>query len=161
MGRRGPAPAPTALKLVKGTQKCRVNTSEPQPAEITVAPPEWLSAEARTVWAQYAPDIERQGVLKAWDVEHFGVWCDLAVKRRFASAKVDELGAVIAEPVFDKAGELAGMKLVRNPWTLVEKACTDSMSRYGARFGLSPSDRSQLKVGDAENASDKGRLLTS
>jgi P27 family predicted phage terminase small subunit len=149
MGRRGPAPAPTALKLVKGTRKDRVNTAEPKPAEVAgkVIPPEWLTADALELWTQYAPDLERQGVLRAWDVEHFAAWCDSAAQRRRATAALAESSEVVEEPVISK-GELVGHRLVRNPWTLVQKSATDAMQRYGARFGLTPSDRSQLKVGD-------------
>lgn len=161
MGKRGPAPAPTPLKLVRGTRKDRVNTEEPLPGPDKVSPPSWLSRDAQKLWAQYAPDLERQGVLKPWDCEHFGLWCDVAAKRRVASAEIDRIGAVVKEPIVDHDGDVVGNKLVRNPWTLVEKALTDSMGRYGARFGLTPSDRSQLKVGNAANPSDKGRLLTS
>jgi len=161
MGKRGPVPAPTSLKLVKGTQPCRINDAEPQPAADVVAAPKWLTGEGLKIWRQYAPDLERQGVLKPWDCEAFGQWCDLAAKRRRASAEWDKEGAVISEPVCDKEGNVVGHKLRRNPWTLVEKSCTDSMGRLGARFGLTPSDRSQLKVGDAKDHSPKGRLLTS
>lgn len=150
MGRRGPAPAPTALKLVKGTRKDRVNTDEPQPAEATgkVIPPAWLTPDALSLWTQYAPDLERQGVLKAWDCEHLGVWCDSAAQRQRATAALAASCEVVEEPIVNKAGEVVGYRLVRNPWTLVQKSATDAMQRYGARFGLTPSDRSQLKVGD-------------
>lgn len=161
MGKRGPAPAPTSLKLVKGTRKDRVNTDEPQPDPTEVVPPSWMSREAKAVWKQYAPDLERQGVLKAWDVEHFAMWCDMAVKRRHASAELDRQGAVVEVPVLSKDGVLVGHKLVRNPNSLILKSLDDSMARYGARFGLTPSDRSQLKVGDGDNKNPKGRLLTS
>lgn len=160
MGKRGPAPAPTALKLVKGTQKCRVNQDEPEPAPGEVAPPGWLSPEACELWEHYAPDLERQGVLRAWDVEHFALWCDVAAKRRRITAEIDEIGMTVKEPVLAQ-GQVVGFVIKRNPATLVEKGLTDSMARYGARFGLTPSDRSQLKVGEGDSKNPKGRLLTS
>jgi phage terminase small subunit len=57
MGKRGPAPAPTALKLVKGTHPSRVNRKEPKPAEREVKPPSWLEGVALEVWRYYAPDL--------------------------------------------------------------------------------------------------------
>ena len=159
MGKRGPAPAPTALKLVKGTRKDRVNRSEPAPGVEEVAPPAWLSDEARQLWDQLAPDLERQGVLKVWDCEEFAVWCDAAARRREAAAVLSAGQSVSREPVMSKGGELVGHKLVRNPWTLVLKDTTDTLLRFGARFGLTPSDRSQLKVGDG-NTNPKDDLLT-
>jgi P27 family predicted phage terminase small subunit len=162
VGKRGPAPAPTALKLIKGVHKHnpdRVNRSEPVPAADVVAPPVWLSEEARQLWDQLAPDLERQGVLKPWDCEEFGVWCDAAARRREAAGMLTTGQSVTREPVMSKSGELVGHKLVRNPWTLVLKDTTDTLLRFGARFGLTPSDRSQLKVGDG-NANPTDDLLT-
>ena len=162
MGKRGPAPAPTALKLVKGVQKHnpdRVNRNEPQPGDGEVAPPAWLTAEARALWDQLAADLERKGVLKAWDCEEFAVWCDAAARRREAAAALEIGRSVVEEPIVNKAGEVVGYRLVRNPWTLVLKDSTDTLLRFGARFGLTPSDRSQLKVDDGTK-NPKDDLLT-
>lgn len=164
MGKRGPAPTPTALKLVKGVHKHnpdRVNRAEPEPEPGEVRPPGWLSPGGLELWEQYAPDLERQGVLQAWDVEHFALWCDCAAKRRRITAEIDEFGMTLKEPVLDSEGTMVGYVIKRNPATLVEKGLTDSLARYGARFGLTPSDRSQLKVGDGDSKNPKGRLLTS
>jgi P27 family predicted phage terminase small subunit len=162
VGKRGPTPAPTALKLLKGVGKhdaSRVNTDEPVPAGV-VAPPKWLGEDALSVWHSLAADLELKNVLKPWDCEAFAIWCDLAAKRRRISAAIDEDGMTIKVPVLDKQGELVGYVIKRNPATLIEKSLTDSMCRYGARFGLSPSDRSQLKVGDAPTTGSKADLLS-
>lgn len=53
MGERGPAPKPTALKLVTGSAKShpeRINKSEPKPQPAETEPPAWLKGrrERRT-----------------------------------------------------------------------------------------------------------------
>lgn len=151
MGKRGPAPKPTNVRLLHGDDKKnpqRVNRDEPQPGAAEVGPPAWLSDEALEVWQQYAPDLTRTKVLTAWDVEAFAVWCDAVVRRRRAVAELAAWGEIYEVPVCAN-GEVVGHKLVRNPWNLVLVEADGQLQRYAARFGLTPSDRSQLKVGEA------------
>lgn len=160
MGKRGPAPKPTSLKVLHGADERRVNRNEPKPAPGKVAPPSWLAAAARRVWRQYAPDLVRTGVLTAWDCETFGCWCDAAVRRREAAAQVAELGAVVEQPILDRDGRPSGNhRLVKNPWLAALNDADAQLQRYGARFGLTPSDRAQLSVGEARR--DPGEDLLS
>lgn len=148
MGSRGPAPKPTALRLLHGDRADRVNNDEPVPGRGDVAPPRWLSDKAVAVWDEYAPDLQRQGVLTAWDCETFGCWCDAVARRRAAAAALHTEGEILELPVFGKNGELTGHRRSRNPWLLVLNQADAQVQRYGARFGLTPSDRSQLSGGD-------------
>lgn len=160
MGRRGPAPKPTALRVLHGDRADRINTAEPQPGRSDVAPPEWLSEDALAVWAEYAPDLKRQGVLTAWDCEAFGCWCDSVARRRSAARTLEREGEVIEMPVFDKNGEQTGTRRGRNPWLLVLNQADAQVQRYGARFGLTPSDRSQLAGGNGRHREPGDDLLT-
>ena len=150
MGNRGPHPAPTALKLVRGTRADRVNTDEPVPSPpaVELEPPEWLTEAAVAIWDVYAPDLIRKGVLTAWDVEAFAVCCDAAARRRKAAAALAEEGEVIKLPVFDKNGKHTGDRVARNPWTVVLGQADRQLQTWAARFGLTPSDRAQLTGGD-------------
>jgi P27 family predicted phage terminase small subunit len=160
VGRRGPAPAPTALKVVRGTRESRINRAEPKPSESTVEPPAWLTlADAATeqghesaldVWRRMAPDLEKRGVLTAWDVEAFAVYCDAVVHFRQASLEVARDGMTVQ-----------GVRgVVKNPAVTAAKDYADLMQRYGARFGLTPSDRASLSVkGDDDAGKGAERLL--
>lgn len=161
MGKRGPAKTPTALALVKGERKDRINTEEPQPSEIEIVAPGWLNESAVEVWDHYAPDLIAKKVLKAWDVEAFARLCDAIVRRRDAASMLDELGQVVEEPVFNRSGDVTGHRLKRSPWSLVWKAADEVVAQLSARFGMTPSDRTELKVGEnAGNEHSKGRLLS-
>lgn len=150
MGKRGPAPTPTALRVLRGDRPDRINTSEPKPSPgLAVEPPSWLTQRAKNVWSRYAPDLERQGVLTAWDVETFAAWCDAAVRRRDAVEAVRREGAVVELPVFNKNGEHTGNRVGKNPWCLVLNETDAQFRYYSARFGLTPSDRAQLHMGEA------------
>ncbi|WP_433406948.1 phage terminase small subunit P27 family [Streptomyces sp. CA-146814] len=160
MGRRGPTGKPTALRVLHGDRKDRINTDEPQPSELDIVPPAWLSEAAVEVWEQLADDLIGKGVLTAWDAEAYANWCDAVVRRRDAAEHVDQDGAVVELPVFNKNGDLTGHRMGKNPWLLALDAADAQVQRYGARFGLTPSDRSQLKIAPPTNPGGAERLLS-
>jgi P27 family predicted phage terminase small subunit len=159
VGERGPAPAPTNLRILRGDRKDRVNQNEPKPnTDVDIVAPSWLTQRAKNVWKRYAPDLQRTGVLTAWDVEAFAIWCDSVVRRRDAVDELRKGGSVIELPVYNKNGELTGTRMAKSPWTLVLREADGMVMRYGARFGLTPSDRAQLHMGEAPR-DPKGDLL--
>jgi P27 family predicted phage terminase small subunit len=158
MGRRGPAPKPTNLRVLHGDRKDRINDQEPVPSELEVKPPHWLAKSARAVWGRLAPDLERRGVLTAWDVEAFANYCDAVVRRYRAAKTLEREGEVVELPVFNKNGDLTGHRLGRNPWSYALKDADAQVQRWGARFGLTPSDRSQISVGEDRRDSDDDLL---
>lgn len=160
MGKRGPAGKPTALRVLHGDRKDRINTDEPQPDAGDVAPPDWLGDRALDVWDAYAPELEAKRVLTPWDVEAFANWCDAVARRRDAAEHVDEEGAVVELNVFNKNGELTGTRRAKNPWLLALDAADAQVQRYGARFGLTPSDRAGLKIPGAGEGKGAERLLS-
>jgi len=159
MGSRGPAPKPTSLRLLHGDHPERVNKAEPVPDEGSVEPPGWLveldrQAEAGTetaldVWHRLAPDLIRKRVLTPWDVEAFAVFCDAVVGHRRAAAQVAEQGLTVQ----------GARGVVKNPALTALKDYAELVVRYGARFGLTPSDRSQLSLG-GEQRDPKDDLLS-
>ncbi|MEW2631798.1 phage terminase small subunit P27 family [Streptomyces sp. NPDC048389] len=160
MGKRGPAPKPTALRVLHGDRKDRINTAEPQPAELDVEPPAWLSEQALEVWHALADDLIAKGVLTAWDTEAYANWCDAVARRRDAAQHVADEGAVVEHPVYNKNGDLTGHRLGKNAWLLALDAADAQVQRYGARFGLTPSDRAQLKIGGQTDPAGAERLLS-
>lgn len=158
MGKRGFPPAPTPLKIVRGTRKDRVNSDEPLP-DGAMARPTWLRPAALAVWDHYAPKLGSKRVATDWDEDAFLTYCDAVARRNEAIVHVTDEGAVVQAPVFNRNGEVTGFRLLRNEWLMVLKDSNEIIGRFGARFGLTPSDRSQLKVGDGGQANASERLL--
>jgi len=77
MGRRGPAPRPTALKLLGGeTRRSRVNYAEPElPAPGVMDPPAGLTGAGRAEWLRLLPVLIDAGVVTDGDLGHFGDYC--------------------------------------------------------------------------------------
>lgn len=65
------------------------------------------------------------------------MYCDAVARHEEACEQLDAEGAVVT-------GARGGP--VRNPWALTWSDTAEVAARLGARFGLTPSDRSQIKV---------------
>ncbi len=77
---RGRKPKPSAQKLITGNPgHRRVNRAEPTPAG-EAARPKFLKRRAAKIWEQYAPELERIGILTSIDSHTFAVWCSLTAE---------------------------------------------------------------------------------
>jgi P27 family predicted phage terminase small subunit len=138
----------------------RVNRDEPQPPDLPVVMPPWLSQEAQRKWREVAPALDFMGVLTVVDVDMLAAYCECFARwRRLVTM------AAKSPPVFQRKGRQgddgaeAETVLVKNPlWGQVRDA--EAALRVMAReFGLTPSARSALH--NADSAGYHGeRLLT-
>lgn len=141
MGKRGPAPEPTALKLLKGvTDPRRVNTDEPTPPEVKPTVPEWATSEDEwsTRWRQ------------VFDFS-LGQWpwvlaADEAMFQQYVTAVVDAerlARALLRSPILERDPASGGPKAltVRREWQAALK-CAQSLAQ---QFGGTSSSRTVLK----------------
>ena len=79
MGKRGPLPKPTALKVLEGNPGKRKikDTGEPMPNVLDVIPdpPEWLMPDAVDEWNKLAPSLMALGLLTDVDLSAFATLC--------------------------------------------------------------------------------------
>lgn len=152
MGRRGPAAKPTALRMLHGDRKDRINISEPSPPEQEIVCPDWASDAARTIWERLAPGLIERGVLTVWDVDGFLVLCEALARYRAATQLVNGSALLVQ----------GGAGLMKNPALQVQADAERVFLQFAARFGLTPSDRQAIKVEVAHGDHDQGagRLLS-
>lgn len=132
MGRRGPPPEPTALKLLKGNPgKRAINHDEPKLPEAKAKPPKGLTGRALKVWKEMAGDLVTAGVLKSGDGPVFRVYCELVADVESYTALCRKVGAENAT----KLGYPKRLDIARK-----------QLREYSAILGLNPSSRSALKV---------------
>lgn len=162
MGKRGPAPSPTSLRVLRGDREDRINRNEPRPGEGEVRCPSWLSVKAKRVWRRLAPELVATGVLTSWDVDVFADLCELVVVNQAAMGDVAEHGTAITVVDRELADGTVVFRVTKNPNWQVARESTALLVTLGGRFGLTPSDRSQLKVGDGtSNGKRRGEDLLS
>ena len=75
---------PTALKIIQGNPGKRpLNKHEPKPTP-GCKKPAFVKGRCARVWNQYAPELERLGLLTSVDGPMFAAWCLLVTKMETA-----------------------------------------------------------------------------
>lgn len=151
MGRRGPAPKPTSLRILHGERADRVNRSEPAAPLGDIKCPDWISSGARLVWERLAPGLIRRGVLTMWDVDAFLVVCEALARYKAATQLVNGSALLVQ----------GGSGLMKNPALQVQAESERTFLQFAARFGLTPSDRQGIKTEVADGASGGAERLLS
>jgi P27 family predicted phage terminase small subunit len=143
MGERGPVPKPTRLRVLHGGTEL----PEPAPAELPVAKPEFLSADAERKWDELVPHLLSMGLVTAVDVDVLAAYCECYARwRKLANM------AARTPPVFNRGGEGQDMVLVRNPlWQQVRDA-EAGLRTLAREFGFTPSSRAGMRAGTAMGA---------
>lgn len=138
MGKRGPTPAPTRLKVVRGDQEDRINRQEPLPSDrADILPPEWLDGVALEVWRYYEKDLIDKACLTAWDVDTFAVFCKAVAVYRDCAQRMGD--------VYTAQGAAGGV--IKSPYHQIMRDCDQTIAKFSSRFGFTPGDRADLKVG--------------
>lgn len=148
MGRRGPAPKPTELKLVHGERKDRINTDQPQFSGQPTCPSH-LPAEGKKVWKEVVAELARFDLITSCDGPSLEAYCMAVVAHRKAARDITKRGILIEG---DKKAK------VRNPSLIVLAQAADDIRAFAREFGLTPSARSGLRVGGQPDAKSAARF---
>lgn len=146
MGKRGPAPTPTALKLLRGEKRpSRLNRSEPKPRGAPIKPA-GMSRDASAIWRRLIRDYGHTGVLTAVDSDVLRAYCEAVVRYERAAQMLEETGPLVRGA---RRGEL-----VKNPLHQVVRDNADLMRQLARELGFTPSARSAIKSPIAEGDED-------
>jgi P27 family predicted phage terminase small subunit len=150
MGKRGPAPKPTALRVLRGDHPERINRNEPKPLEGPLTKPTWLTPDASELWDRLVPHFKAMGTVKSCDSELLAAYCEAWSRFRRIQHLVNT-----TEPLH-KGRE--GV-MVKNPvWAQLIRDVTADLRILSREFGLTPSARASLKV--EISPGEVGRLFT-
>lgn len=144
----GRPPKPTALKVLHGDAKERINHREPKPrvsADVT-EPPRALTGRGLEVWGELAPSMAATQVLTDWDRDLLAAFCEAVHFRAEAAAALEGGGVMNGR--------------VKNPAMQVWRDATSAMVQLGAQLGLSPAARTKISTGEATSAKKADRLLS-
>ena len=133
----------TALRLLQGNPSHRpLPKGEPRPLLVSARCPLDLPDEARPFWRRLAPKLRRLGLLTELDTLAVADMCLCLARLKAAEDLIAREGLLVP-------GERG---LVKNPACQLAREYRAAAVKWGARFGLTPSDRSGLSVGLPEPA---------
>lgn len=146
MGRRGPAPTPTKLKVLRGNPgKRKLPTNEPEPTPGAPSMPDWLSAEAKREWKRVVPELLKVGLLTVVDRAVLAAYCQAHAELVWATAEVERKGRIVEVPVVNRVGDVVGEKLREHPAVRMQRDAFGRVKQFLGEFGLSPSSRARLQ----------------
>lgn len=133
----GPPPKPTALRLLHGDRKDRINTREPKVRDAPPEAPEDMAADVREIWDYTLRELVAMKTAAAADRDSLICYCEAVVSHRKASA-------ILAQsPVLIK-GLNGGM--VRNPALQIQRDTAMNVRAFAQEFGLTPSGRTRIQT---------------
>lgn len=148
MGKRGPAPKPTNLKVLQGNPgKRELNKNEPKfPVDDELLkPPAYLSKYAKKEWKRIAPLLLKTKLLTEADVSALAAYCQ-AYHRWIENEKLIRTYGYTT--VTDKGN------IIQRPEVGIANKAMDSMLKFAREFGLTPSSRTNLHVQDPDKEKD-------
>ncbi len=154
MGRRGPAPGPTRLKLLRGeTRPSRVNYREPKLAANLPAQPADLTPGAAAAWGRVVGELGPTGVLTALDGDVLRVYVEALDRYVGAATALAASGPLIRGA--------RGGELVRNPLHSIVRDNATLLVTLARELGTTPSARSGLRAPQAEPGAKLAAFLRS
>lgn len=151
MGKRGPAPKPTAVKVLHGTFRAdRANPNEPKPEISAPDCPAWLGPIAAEEWRRVVPELEKLGLLAKVDRAALAAYCDAWGVWQRAAEIVEREGLTVDYET--KTGGLYVQQ--RAEVSIAERARKDCVV-FAREFGLSPSSRTKVAGMKPEKAKDE------
>ena len=153
MGKRGPAPTPTGLRLVRGDRKDRINTDEPQAREGLPLCPMDASPEVHDIWRYTIDQLDHMKIVTLADRDALYAYCEAVVMHREASR-------ILATDGLIQEGLHGGY--VKHPAHQIQRDAAAMIRAFAQEFGLTPSARSTIKMHVNDSGQDKGaaRLLS-
>ena len=143
MGKRGPRPTPTKLKILRGNPGCRrLNKNEPQPPADGILMPTHLGPVAAARWAELLPLLQGVKVMTRADVEALARYCDTYEWWLATRAKLRKDGDTY--PILNDGGEVK--YIAQRPEVSIAHKLSQQLRQLEQDFGLNPSARTSLNV---------------
>ena len=150
MGRRGPAPKPTKVKLAEGDPGRRAYkriTKEPVPPSNNLAPPDWLDDNARKEWDRIIAmfkTMEDSGmkVITEADLPALAICCAAYSELIFAEKLIAKKNRFMA--YYNDDGKVKCMQIA--PWVSIRNKARETYLKYGSEFGFTPASRTRIDM---------------
>ena len=152
MGKRGPRPQPTNLKILRGNPgKRSLNKKEPLPPTNGVNMPPHLGDLAAARWAEVLPMLQAVKVMTQADVEALARYCDTYEWWLATRAKLKKEGDTY--PIINDKGEVK--YIAQRPEVSIAHKLAQQLRQLEQDFGLNPSARTSLNVKEASHEDER------
>jgi P27 family predicted phage terminase small subunit len=144
---RGPAPQPTALKVLNGNPgKRALPKDEPKPDPAEPFMPPFLDQDARAEWRRIVPILLKMGVLTVADGAALASYCETYSTYTHALKVIEEEGMSFQSP--------KTMVEHLRPEVGIVQQCRVHIKAFCQEFGMTPSARSRMTVANNEKEKD-------
>lgn len=162
MGRRGPAKEPSSLTLIKGNPGKRpINKKEPKPKPTAPKCPSWLNSDAKKMWRNLAPELEKLGLFTIVDGEAFAAACQSYGVWVQTEKVLMEKGRVMKIGRYDKEGNEISTYEQQRPEVSIGNSALKNFKSFCVEFGLTPSARTGIEIPDNEDGETGFKSLLS
>jgi len=147
MGKRGPSPKPTHLKLLEGNPGKRpINKHEPKPKPTTPSVPKWLNPLAKKEWRRISKELIGLGLLTCVDGAALAGYCTAYAAVQEAENEINRYGRTTYKTDTGFIRDIPAIARQQKYLAL--------MRNYLSEFGLSPSSRSGVNVKPIDTEDD-------
>jgi P27 family predicted phage terminase small subunit len=155
MGKRGPPPKPTALKLVTGNPgKRALNKREPKSAGQFGPPPAHLDSVGKNLWRQLAKTLAGMALESASDRRALELLCSAYEEWRAARRIVVRDGMT-----YERSTAQGDTIISIRPEVRIAADAMRRLHRMMLEFGLTPSARSRVTAGEQDAADPMDEFL--
>ena len=137
---RGRKPLPSNVVRLRGNPgKRRRNEAEPRPATKVPPCPACLGDEAGKEWKRLAKELAELGLLTGLDRGLLAAYCQAHALWVEAVSSIERYGTMVKSP--------NGFPM-QSPYVAVVNKQVEIMVRIAAEFGMTPSSRTRIRVGE-------------
>lgn len=148
MGRRGPAPTPTAILNARGSWRAKQNPDEPKPDVGAPKCPRELSRESRKVWRGVSALIA-PGVLTKDSVQTLSRYCHGLVRWWKLADWLEN-----NPDTYETRDEAGNIRHVRHPNVGTYEKLGRDLLRIEQEFGLTPAARTRVIASNGQKPKD-------
>ena len=143
MGRRGPTPTPTAIKLARGSWRGDAEDKKgPKAKAGKPRMPAWLDPRAKAAWKAIVPELEQLGVLATCDAHALSLLCEAFSEWKQAKIMLAKTPHVKA--IHNPDGSLKYLQT--NPYVSISRKAGEELLRLLREFGLTPAARTRIEI---------------
>lgn len=154
MGRRGPAPQPTVLQMLRGDPGKRAKARAKKEMRIASglpSTPKFLTGKARAEWNRISRlygelTANGQKLLTEADMVALACYCQAYADMLHAIEMIAKHGDVY--PIRNEDGTVKYLQ--QSPWVAMKHKAMIAVKTFATEFGFTPSSRTRVNAGEPE-----------